>query len=307
MIVAMTLPSVAAVVPVYNRATAVTEALSSIESQTRPPSKLIVVDDGSTDTTADRVSSWIESAPRSIDTQLVRQPNRGAAAARNRGIDAAADIDLIAFLDSDDLWPPDYLQRATEALAASEDAVAASSDWADMDDQGRRRRIVQLNDITEQTTQKFFLEHRPKISGTVCRRWALEKVGGFEAASQPGEAHQLLLRLSLLGPWLHAPGEPISYRSVGGGDDGHYSSKYAQRLLIRAQLCDNLIRREGGDRAVPASMWRPQLARMWYRAGRRAVKQGDTEAARRCFANAVELRPLHLKGLWWRLRMAMRS
>ena len=309
MIVTMPLPTVAAIVPVYNRVNFVIDALESIAAQSVPPNQLIVVDDGSTDNTADEVQRWIAGAQRAFETYLVRQSNCGAAIARNRGIEHASASDLIAFLDSDDLWPVDYLKRATTCLAESAHAVAASCDWVGSDSDGQQKRQVHLGHIVQRTTERFFLDDRPKISGTVCRRWAVNRVNGFESASQPGEAHQFLLRLSLIGKWCYMPGEPIIYRCVGTGgqDDGPYSKKYMQRLLIRAQLSDDLVTREGGDRAIGAHIWRPHLARMWYRAGRRSVKLGNIQAARRCFQRATQLRPWGIKEQWWRMCMALRG
>ena len=308
MIVTMPLPTVAAIIPVFNRVKIVIDALESVAAQSTPPAQLIVVDDGSTDHTGDQVQSWIARGRRSFETLLVRQPNRGAATARNLGIKHASVSDLIAFLDSDDLWPADYLKRATTCLAESADAVAASCDWVSIDSDGSRKRLMRLGHIARRTTERFFLDDRPKISGTVCRRWAVNRVNGFEAASQPGEAHQFLLRLSLIGKWCYMPGEPIVYRCVGAGgqDDGPYSRQYAQRLLIRAQLSDDLVTREGGDRAISAHLWRPHLARMWYRAGRQSVKLGNIDAAWHCFLRATQLQPWGIKGQWWRMRMALR-
>jgi len=309
MIITMPPPTIAVIIPVFNRIQMVIDALESVAAQSLLPTQVIVVDDGSTDNTADEVQRWFARDGLAFETCLIRQANLGAATARNRGIERVSGTGLIAFLDSDDLWPVDYLERARNCMVESTDAIAASCDWISVDAEGDRQRLVHLGHITQRTTEKFFLDDRPKISGTVCRRWAVRKINGFEAASQPGEAHQFLLRLSLIGPWCYMRGLPIIYRCVrdDSQDDGPYSRKYAQRLLIRAQLSDDLITREGGDRAISAHLWRPHLARMWYRAGRRSIKLGNVEAAQYCFHRATQLRPWGIKGQWWRLRLALRT
>jgi glycosyltransferase involved in cell wall biosynthesis len=90
--------TVSAIIPVYNRAHLIAAAIDSVLGQSRPVAEIIVVDDGSTDGTADVVARY---GPR---VHLIRQANGGPGAARNRGMKQAAG-DYIAFLDSDDLWP----------------------------------------------------------------------------------------------------------------------------------------------------------------------------------------------------------
>jgi glycosyltransferase involved in cell wall biosynthesis len=105
----MSSPLVSVIVPVHNGARFLGEALRSIREQTYPTVEIIVVDDGSTDGSAE--------IARSAGARLIRQPRRGVAAARNAGI-AAATGDLLAFLDQDDLWVRTKLARQVEVLLA---------------------------------------------------------------------------------------------------------------------------------------------------------------------------------------------
>lgn len=100
------------VVPCYNNAAFVAEAIASIIAQSVPPAQVIVVDDGSTDASAAQVARFAPAVT------LLRQPNRGAAAARNTGV-AAAIHPLVAFLDADDAWPHDRLAVMLAAQAAA--------------------------------------------------------------------------------------------------------------------------------------------------------------------------------------------
>ncbi|MGD9509363.1 MAG: glycosyltransferase family 2 protein [Geminicoccaceae bacterium] len=104
-------PSVSCVVPVYNGAAFLEEALASALEQTRPPLEVILVDDGSTDATPE-VAARLGSRIR-----YVRQENAGPAAARNCGIGLARG-DLVSFLDADDLWHPEKLERQVARFAA---------------------------------------------------------------------------------------------------------------------------------------------------------------------------------------------
>src|SRR5262245_46867592 len=116
---------VAAIIPVFNRPRAVLEAMDSVLAQTHQPAKLIVVDDGSTDETPAVVEEWLRAKHPPFEARLVRQPNAGAAAARNRGVAEAQGCEVYAFLDSDDLWPADYVRRLSDAFAAHPEAVAS--------------------------------------------------------------------------------------------------------------------------------------------------------------------------------------
>jgi glycosyltransferase involved in cell wall biosynthesis len=104
-------PSVSVVIPAYNASATIAEAVTSARFQTLRPAEIIVVDDGSTDDTVERVEALIGP-----DLKLIRHTtNRGGAAARNRGVDAASG-DLVAFLDADDLWSLDKLELQRETL-----------------------------------------------------------------------------------------------------------------------------------------------------------------------------------------------
>ena len=101
------------IIPAYNCRQTIDRALRSVESQTLPASEIVVVDDGSTDGTADLLAGW----ERSGRLRLVRQPNGGPSPARNHGVREARGP-WVAFLDADDEFVPDALAQARATLAA---------------------------------------------------------------------------------------------------------------------------------------------------------------------------------------------
>src|SRR5262245_44483077 len=101
-------PRVSVIVPTYQRKTIVPEAVDSVLAQTMPSFEVVVVDDGSTDGTAEALASRYANEPR---VRVVRRENGGAAAARNTGV-AAARAEAIAFLDSDNVYLEHHLETA---------------------------------------------------------------------------------------------------------------------------------------------------------------------------------------------------
>lgn len=106
----MTQPRVSVIIPAYNAAEYIGEALESVAWQTLTPAEIVVIDDGSTDCTAN-----VAGAVAGV--RVIRQQNAGVSAARNAAI-AASTGEVIAFLDADDIWLPDKLARQCAMLPA---------------------------------------------------------------------------------------------------------------------------------------------------------------------------------------------
>ncbi len=139
---------VSVILPTFNRARFLGDALRSIREQTYPHWELVVIDDGSTDGTEavvrQHVAEWTEPV------RYVRQENRGAYGARNTGLDHASG-DCVAFFDSDDLWLPHHLERCVQAL---QDAPAV--DWV----YAACRMVDESGTTVAPTT--FAIEGRPR-------------------------------------------------------------------------------------------------------------------------------------------------
>ena len=100
---------ISVVIPCYNAGAFISDAISSVISQTFPPYETIVVDDGSSDDTLQQLQAWKD------EVKVLHSPRKGGAGARNIGIQAATG-QWIAFLDADDVWYPEHLQRAMETI-----------------------------------------------------------------------------------------------------------------------------------------------------------------------------------------------
>lgn len=168
----MTPMTASAVIPAYNQERYIGEAIESVLAQTIDV-ELVVVDDGSTDRTAE--------VARSYGVRVLQQDNKGVSAARNAGARATSG-DVIAFLDSDDVWLPQKLERQLALL--SEDASAGLAHCAvqDIGPDGDPLS-AHSNGLSGWVADELLLLERPVIlgggSGLAVRRSVYEQVGGF--------------------------------------------------------------------------------------------------------------------------------
>jgi glycosyltransferase involved in cell wall biosynthesis len=209
----MNKPLVSAIIPTYNRAHIVCDAIESVLAQTYPHIEVIVVDDGSKDDTLARLKQYGERI------RVIGQPNAGPAAARNRGI-ATARGELIAFLDSDDLWLPEKTERQVALLERAGESVPCclsnimmkwnSGDRASFDIallKPSSEEGVWLN-VDEVLATRFVLFNQ----GIIIRREVLQRIGVFDESIRYLEDVEFPLRLSLEGPWAFIETPLVTWR-----------------------------------------------------------------------------------------------
>ena len=238
--------SITAIVPVFNRATSVLATLESIAGQSLLPRRLIVVDDGSQDGTAESVERWIATRKPGCETLVIRQSNGGVSSARNRGIRAAADCDWFAFLDSDDIWPADFLARAAEALAKNQQAIAASADRLYVEHKTGDERFFDMQPLAQAPALWMLRWGAAICSCSVVRADVVRELGGFPQHLPTGEDAALFLPLSICGAWLHLAGQPVTFvrRSPqAGGEEASLSRKFTDNQRRWARVYDAFFSR----------------------------------------------------------------
>lgn len=166
-------PLLSVIIPAFNGARFLAEAVASVRAQNHRPLEIIVVDDGSTDNTA-RVAARLES--ESLESESERcslrsltQAHAGPAAARNRGLEAASGS-LLGFLDADDLWPAQSLERRLASLSADASLEAVL---------GRLRYLWMPPGGTGPGNISPDAFAAPSLGCGLFRRAAFEKVGGL--------------------------------------------------------------------------------------------------------------------------------
>lgn len=299
----MTAADVAVVVPVYNRAGTVLETLASVSAQTTTPRRLIVVDDGSRDATAKSVEEYFAAHPASYQTLLLRQPNRGASAARNAGLRASTDCRYIAFLDSDDLWPADFLARCTAALQGNSAAVAVSCDRLTIDVDEHESRLDDLQPLSDDATKWLFCHDGGIGSTTLFRTAAIRRLGGYNERLPTGHDSALFFRLSLEGAWLHAPGLPTQFRRGQPrrpGEQPNLSGTMPDSQRRWARIFEEFILEQGGERVLDARVYQAVLSQRWKNAARQLMRAGRTTEARDCLQRSLQWQFWKPK-LWFQL------
>lgn len=290
--------TVLVVIPVRNRPRLVRETLDGVLAQTHGPDEVVVVDDGSSDggATPRSVEAWIREHEPPFPVQLVRREHRGPAAARNAGVRVGRRTDWLCYLDSDDLWPSDFLARCLAASASAPGAIAVTADQRIVD--GATGEVSEQDASGLQTAPgNWLLEHEPCLFSCTLFRAALVRArGGLDERLPTGEDLDLVLPLTLEGPWLHAPGSPVVLqRNPDGEEEGSASRRTDDRFLHWARIYDALLARPALRTSVDPALRAERLWDVWYQAGEHRFVAHRRAAARGCFARALRYRPLHRK------------
>ena len=187
-----TVPLVSVIIPCYNAAALVGRAVDSVLSQAWPDLDLVVVDDGSSDTTVSVLSAYGERL------RLVRQPNGGPAAARNLGLTHATGK-YVAFLDADDWWELGKLTEQVAVLEARPEIGFCSTATRVVDSAGRTVGDWPCASCAEPMPDALFMSGAlvsGSTSGVMARRTLIQELGGFDASLRGFEDPDLWIRLA---------------------------------------------------------------------------------------------------------------
>lgn len=190
---------VSVIIPAYNCARYLPEAIASVQNQTYTDWEIIVVDDGSTDQTREAI------APYERDIRYIYQDNQGVSAARNHGI-TLAQGDWVAFLDADDYFFPDKLAAQVSVFREQPELGIVHSGWQRVNAKGEFLMDVNPWKQVPVLDLESWLRWKPVLpSAMMFRREWLVRAGGFDSRFPPAEDTELVLRLARLGckaDWL---------------------------------------------------------------------------------------------------------
>ncbi|GGJ44260.1 hypothetical protein GCM10011320_59700 [Neoroseomonas lacus] len=259
--------TVSVIMPAYKAATTISTALQSIRDQTAPVNEVIVVDDGSPDDTAALVARDFP------EVRLLRQANAGPAVARNNGAKVATG-DWLAFLDADDAWLPDKLERQLTAVQDPKVAIVAG-------------RVVGRSDTDFDSNPSFeALWNRNTIatSSVLVRREAFLAAGGMASHLPPCEDYNLWMRLAGSGWRVVVVDAPVVIYSPT--DDS------LTRNLIRfAEAERACIEETGAAFSLPPDRIRRRVASGYHAHGRAALYGRNMRLARQLLIAALKFGP----------------
>lgn len=287
-------PSVGVIIPTYNAAGLVGEAVASVLAQDPPADQLVVVDDGSTDETASVLQRYAGRL------EYVRQPNRGPAAARNTGL-TRLETDTVVFLDADDLLLPGALE-GRRGLLAQGDAMWAHTEGLLQDGSGRRRLFSETTATAAGLRREGWIfpdllrRNFITMDAVIVRRDALRTVGGFDETIRGTEDWDLWLRLAVRYPVRYSPEPTFLYRlgtdTVSSDREGMDRARYQTLVKI-----GRLFPREVAS-AGPAA--RRSVADAYNGLGYLLAAERRWREARPYLRASVALWPWQRRA-WWRL------
>jgi glycosyltransferase involved in cell wall biosynthesis len=261
------------IMPVYNHADYVAEAVESVRKQSFQDWELIIVDDGSTDGSAGLVDELARQDARIV---ALHQANAGPAAARNAGLDRATG-QWLTYLDSDDVWYGNALENFARFAKAHGDAKFIYGYRHRLEENGRITKLPgEFQDRPTGTKELFgrmYLSHL-----CVCyRRKLLDLAGRYDPSLRTCEDYELYLRIS-----LHCRFEPLGLPTGLRRRHGTNISRQSGRSrMLEAEVLRRFVERQGGSGVLDERTVARRLGQVYYSAARQYFKA-------RCYRQAID-------------------
>lgn len=248
-------PKVSVVIPLYNKEHYILKAVQSVLSQTISDFELIIVNDGSTDNSTDVVNSISDSRIR-----LLNQKNSGVSVARNNGISAAS-ADIVAFLDADDEWMPDFLETILHLNSEFPEAGVYGTGYAVFSSGERIRENLWKPKSENRIIPSYFKDSVDAgfplfiTSSYAAKKDALMQIGGYQTDFRAGQDHDLFSRLALYNKVAYSPRIASKYNA--GAENNVDVVKYVLEVPLERYLFRNSLNESmHGDLPRYLDFWR---------------------------------------------------
>jgi len=238
--------SVFVVVPSYNHASFVERCLRSIIGQTLPPKKLLVIDDGSRDDSPAVIERVLKDCP--FDCEFIARENRGLSSTLNEAF-AMSDGKFFAYLGSDDVWLPEFLNEQTSLLTQRPNAVLAFSHaYLIDDDDNVIGSTTEWTDFVDGSMQQLLLSGVvPSSPGVLYRRAALANHSWNEHARL--EDYEMYLKLSADGEFARNTNVLSAWRQHGVNASSNLPTMFPEMIAAQDRVAPSLgITRDELDR-----------------------------------------------------------
>lgn len=275
------------VIPAYNCEATISATLDSVRSQSYPVSEIIVVNDGSSDKTAEILSN--ESNIRVID-----QKNAGVSHARNAGI-KACQYDYIAFVDADDIWLPDKIENIVRLIELHPNAIGYYTyfhPWFEKDESkeaaisGIQSKQQNYNIECDWIYHKQLITNHVLTSTAVVRRTALADTGLFDTELPVAEDWDLMLRLSRKGLFCKIE-KPLTLYKL---DHDSLTSTIKTRDFASAVVNSAIVKygyQSPDGQSVNIKDYKQRAYRRHLEYGALAYKSGQFNKAYKAFTSAL--------------------
>lgn len=274
---------VSVIVPTYNGAAFVRETLESVLAQSLPPLELLVCDDGSTDATLDIVNE-IAQRSSAFPVRVLRQANRGVAAARNRAVSEARG-ELLAFLDHDDTWEPELLEVLVPRLREHPEWGLVYADSWVIDGAGTRfgKRGQWLRYAQGDVFEALLAGNFIPVETTLVRADFFRSLGGYDERLRFLEDYELCLRIARRAPIGFVDRALASYRVHERNLSHDLEGMLAEWLEMLARFEPQGLLRTDAERAQVAR----EKTRLAADIAWRALRRNDRRAAAQWLARSV--------------------
>ncbi|MBK9122946.1 MAG: glycosyltransferase [Chloroflexi bacterium] len=285
----MTDPRISIVIPAYNARSTIADAVDSCLAQTFPDFEIIVVDDGSSDGTADLLAERYADEPR---LRVIRQENAGVSAARNAGI-AAARGEFIHFLDADDNLLPQKLEASLAIVDGDPTVGVVYGPGQPVEDDGRTPIPMTYPELPSGDVLKEWLAG-VMANGTfgvtpsvMVRRSLFDTVGLFSPIPTPTEDWDMWIRLAAVTRFGALKDVLVRYRRLDTG----LSARKLAVALGRLRTIERARALPEVQRLFSNTALNHMEAGRWHTVGLAHWKAGDRTAARGAFERAYDLAP----------------
>lgn len=286
------MPRVSVIIPAFNAERYIRETLDSVLAQTYGDLEVVVVDDGSSDGTCEIVRGYGDpSTPlRAGPVRLIEQANAGPSAARNHGVREARG-ELVAFVDSDDLWMPEKLALQVPLFDAEGRVALVYCHGERMAADGSPIPTPHLPKPTGRVFLDFLVRNHCPTSGVVVRRDVFQRFGGFPEDMVWAEDWHLWLRIAREHEFAAVEQVLVRHRLHDTALTAQHDKAYrGARGVLETALTES-----DGPEARAAR--RRGLHRLDLHQGLLLLGNGELRDARRCFGRAIRTRPTDVHAL----------
>lgn len=275
---------VTVVIPTYNRADFLAEAVDSVLNQTWKDLEILVVDDGSTDRTREVMARYGKRL------KYFYKKNEGPSSARNVGIREAMGT-YVAFLDSDDVWDPEKLSIQMEFMRKHPEIKLVCTDSCEIDSSESREGKLK-RDLMGSLFSLLYSNSFIRTSTVLMNKACFQEVGYFDERYQSAEDYDVWLRVARRYPIAYLSRPLVRYRK-------HEGNVSHDKITLRRNAL-SVLEAHYDPKEISARTYRTRMSNLHLYFGRAYLRLGDTEMARRSFDRSLRLTPFRVRSIrYW--------